>query len=776
MADLQEKTSHLPTAAVVIPTFKRPGLALRLARQIRRYHSKLQIVIVDQENLHPPDRETLAQLAVEYHNLKRANTSAAKNLGIKQARGEVVIFFDDDVEITKETINDHLGQYSDQKIVGVAGRVVNDGEIVPKDTSVKTGVTNCFGTQFLYRFWSTKKQTVDFVYGCNMSFRRTILNQIKGFDEAFPKIFEEVDLSRRAKKYGKIIFAAAALAYHHKAPGGGIRPEEKLNKQKLIFENYGRYLAKNVVFPLSIVSLGIRTITALKRSVPIALSLHKGYFSTLSLQLINLLKQNYLLLIAICLVGFLRFWKSAALFNFTFSEENQAHMAWEQVKNFHPIWIGVSAANINYYLGPGLTYLNYILFLLSKGDPIILAYFSSLLGLITSISVYFVTKELFNKRTALFSAIIYGCSTLINFHDRRFWNATPIPFITVWLIYSLIKSKGNTRWYIISAFLIGCIYHAHLSLLLFLLPTAYSIIVNRNKIATSTWIMMVAIYLLITSPLIVFDFVHNFDNLLMPIRTITGQQKAALYQFSIGNITDHIRDLLSTLGRLWFIAVNTNPQDQIVLESHYGKTTGNPVLSLISIAALIYFFFRNRESGYQIFFISTAAILLAFLFYPSYNPEYYLMSFLLLTAIVCGYWLNSLPKTLAVACLILFVTANLISTLTMSDKYGLLVKKRLIKKTMQVVANQSFRLETFGELPNPQFAYAGWRYLFKAYGKTPVTSNVDSVLGYLYPDELINNHPQLKIVVADTIQPAFKQKPLSVITEGVYRAYIFNNE
>ena len=48
-------------------------------------------------------------------------------------------------------------------------------------------------------------------------------------------------------------------------------------------------------------------------------------------------KENTLVLIAMIMVAFMRFWKVPELFNFTLGEEIQAHMAWEQVKDFHPI-------------------------------------------------------------------------------------------------------------------------------------------------------------------------------------------------------------------------------------------------------------------------------------------------------------------------------------------------------------------------------------------------------------------------------------------------------
>lgn len=485
---------------------------------------------------------------------------------------------------------------------------------------------------------------------------------------------------------------------------------------------------------------------------------------------------SYLLFLVFAIIFFLRFWKVVDLFNFTFSEEMQAVMAWEQVKNFHPIWIGVSAANINYYLGPGFTYLNAALFYFSQGDPAVLAYFSSLLGFATSISIYYITSKLFDRRTALFATIIYGCSTLINFHDRRFWNPTPIPLITVWFVYSLIKARENTQWYILTAALIGATFHTHLSLLLLLVPAFYSVVLNFKKIKPLTWILAIACYLAITSPLIIFDMNHNYDNLLMPYRTITGQKKADLNTLNVSNSFTHVKEIFSAMGRLWFIKLYTNPQDEVVLESHMDRTQGNFILSLLSVIALGWFYFKNRKKGWDILFIAISTILVMFILYPSYNPEYYLLSFLTLLTIAIGYWLAAVPKNISLMIVGIFIIANVFTIITASDKYGLTVRKKLVKETMPALKDQSFSLETAGPFINPQFAYAGWRYLFKVYGKTPSQSNVDSVLSWIYPDEVAAEKPKLKVIVYDTQEPELKEKPLAIIHSGPYHAYVFANK
>lgn len=278
MADAQTTPDFEDTISVVIPTFNRPTLALTAAKTIRKFHPHVQITIVDQQSGANIRDEEIKKLNITFVNLQVENTSVAKNRGIKESTGDIIFFFDDDIEITKDTIPAQMKEYSDPKVVATCGRVLNDHEQVPENTHVRTGVTNWLGTRFVQQFWSTKKQNIDFPYGCNMSYRASVLEKVQGFDERFPKIFEEIDLGKRVRKYGNISFVPEALAYHHKAKSGGTRTDMK-NKMRMIYRNYGLYIAKHVLFPVSLLTLALRTRTVLHEAPFAVKDLYKGYVS-----------------------------------------------------------------------------------------------------------------------------------------------------------------------------------------------------------------------------------------------------------------------------------------------------------------------------------------------------------------------------------------------------------------------------------------------------------------------------------------------------------------
>lgn len=224
--------------SVVIATYGRLELAKKLVGQIHMYNPDVETIVIDQTKGTP-------------------NLCSARNQGIKKSSGDIIIFFDDDVEITQKTISSHVTEYHNSLVVGVAGRVINDGEYIPHKSKVETGKMNDLGTLFVKNFWGTKKQTVNFPYGCNMSFRKFVLEKINGFDEKLPpplSSFEEIDTGLRASKSGKIIFSPSALAYHHRAASGGTRMDDRRRKN-LYYQSYGRLIRKHIRIPEKFLSV-----------------------------------------------------------------------------------------------------------------------------------------------------------------------------------------------------------------------------------------------------------------------------------------------------------------------------------------------------------------------------------------------------------------------------------------------------------------------------------------------------------------------------------------
>jgi len=478
-------------------------------------------------------------------------------------------------------------------------------------------------------------------------------------------------------------------------------------------------------------------------------------------------------------IAVLRLWKVPEFFSFNFDEEYQASMAWEQVKDFHPIWIGVSASNIEYYLGPGFTYLNAFLFKLSNGDPVILAWFSSILGLVTTGSIYYTVKELFGKKPALIAMTIYGASAFLIFFDRRFWNPTPIPIITIWLIYSLIQGHKDSRWYLLTITLYAAFYHVHLSLMLFVPIIAAVLFFDRKKIQWKKWLGMASIFYTITLPLLVFDFVHNFDNMLGPVKYLFDKGSGA-QATTLTSINAHVQTMLNALGKIWFMRLGTTIQDEHCLSSHCFISEPPWILVLASLIILGLFIrtaIQIHDRKHLILLSGIITYAAVFTFYSGYAAEYFLLAWYVMISISFGIVLSKLPVKMFIPILAVFIIANgaLIQS-SKQEQYGLMTRKQLVQEIMPHIGNKAFELETYGTDPRRYHSYGGWRFLFKAYGETPVRSFADEAFGWIYPDELTGKEPVYRVVVTDTMQYTSDEKPIETFKSGAYYGYVFKSE
>lgn len=207
--------------SIVIPTYHRKESLLRLLRTLEK---KSEIIVVEQG-----DNNGLAykKYVNKYIYLTRKSTPRAMNIGVENARNDIILFLDDDTTAHKHLIKYHLMNFSDPRVAATVGRVLTVGQPIEKSRS-DTGRVNMFGL-FSNGYSSVIKQEVDTVIGANTCWRKSVYEKLGGMDERFTgnAIRLESDLSLRAKNAGyKIIFEPKAIVDHHRAPMGGARKNE----------------------------------------------------------------------------------------------------------------------------------------------------------------------------------------------------------------------------------------------------------------------------------------------------------------------------------------------------------------------------------------------------------------------------------------------------------------------------------------------------------------------------------------------------------------------
>lgn len=140
-------------------------------------------------------------------------------IGHLTGKSEVVVFLDDDVELDPDFFENCLLSFENPEVVGVGGRDVNKTVKSPKRwqiffklSSAQQGVILSSGQNVEYAN-SEEDMEVEWISGCVMAFRTSLLKQIK-FDENRHFDGEDVDFTYRASKFGTLICSPNAKYQH----------------------------------------------------------------------------------------------------------------------------------------------------------------------------------------------------------------------------------------------------------------------------------------------------------------------------------------------------------------------------------------------------------------------------------------------------------------------------------------------------------------------------------------------------------------------------------
>ncbi len=222
---------NLPRISVAIPTYEREEILLDTLNQLLVLnHRACEILVIDQTTSHRSETAVaLEKLALRgsiiWHRLNEASIPKAMNHALKVTRAEIVLFVDDDIELTSDIVFEHAKEYEDPDTACVAGRVVQpwERELAECEDAWMDGRSSDLDA---FRFNSGKRSDVARFMGGNFSIRRQLALSLGGFDENFVRAayrFEAEFANRMLHAGLRILFQPAASLIHLKENTGGTR-------------------------------------------------------------------------------------------------------------------------------------------------------------------------------------------------------------------------------------------------------------------------------------------------------------------------------------------------------------------------------------------------------------------------------------------------------------------------------------------------------------------------------------------------------------------------
>lgn len=504
--------------------------------------------------------------------------------------------------------------------------------------------------------------------------------------------------------------------------------------------------------------------------------------------IINKYKVHTLIFFIVFLAFFLRSYNLPQVYIFGFDEEYQATYAWTLVKDFHLIWIGVSASFLDYYMGPLLTYMTAFFLAISKGDPIITAYVAALTGTFTSLLIFLIGWRFFNLITGLIASLLYASLPIFVFYDQKYWNPMFAPLIVLLIFVTVNLVEKSKWWWIVFAALVGLIFETELAPApLILIGVWYFFKKGFWKNIKLVFFCSLA-FLLLYWPLLVFDYNHNWSNITVLTR-LSKQMEKSKVKFDPIN---KFQSLFDSLGRFWYLEPGNSNADEINISCNklttkpefkfidqYSERTFAPIwLSLASLSGIVLFILTGIKSNRKPIRLLTSLILILlafYFFYPGGSFEYHNLGLFTLLTFIPGIYISKVSRRyriIFISLVIMVIFLSLRTVLNASDKFGLGPKKILISKVIEQIGEKSFNIEGRGICHN----WEGWRYLFKVYGRVPTISYTDQNFGWLYPDDLQKGKTEYTVILSEDRLPLKEDlSDLLSIKAGGYRAYIRKN-
>lgn len=229
-----------------------------------------EIIVIDNNS----QDDSCAMVKKKFPNVKlienkeNSGFSKGNNIGVKQAKGEYLCILNPDTVVEENTFKTLLAFAEKQKSLGIVGCKLIDGNgnYLPESKRnvpvTKIAINKALGNSKHYYANHLKESEigkVDVFVGAFMLLKRSVYNEVKGFDEDYFMYGEDIDLSYKIKKAGyQSFYFGETSVIHYK---GESTLKDKTYAKRFygamqIF--YKKHFKSNIVFD-ALVFLGIQS-------------------------------------------------------------------------------------------------------------------------------------------------------------------------------------------------------------------------------------------------------------------------------------------------------------------------------------------------------------------------------------------------------------------------------------------------------------------------------------------------------------------------------------
>ncbi|MEY2529545.1 MAG: hypothetical protein QOJ05_1635 [Verrucomicrobiota bacterium] len=215
--------------SIIIPTRDAPEVFGRCLQSIfaRTSYPDFEVIVMDNDTTDESSLALMKEFPVRRIPFPSPfNFSRANNQGVAAATGELLVFLNNDTEVVTADWLEQLAYYAEQDDVGAAGALLAYPDQTVQHAGVALGMRGT-ADHTMRRFpidvdgyagSLVCAREVSAVTGACLMIRKTLFNEIGGFNEHFFTAYQDVDLCLRLRERGlRIISTPRALLFHHES-------------------------------------------------------------------------------------------------------------------------------------------------------------------------------------------------------------------------------------------------------------------------------------------------------------------------------------------------------------------------------------------------------------------------------------------------------------------------------------------------------------------------------------------------------------------------------
>ena len=241
--------------SLIIPTYNRQEIVFQTLQYIKQQSiSGFEVVLVDQTASIDSNLKYFKNRIFKYKYLKITETGLpnARNVGVENAKGEILIFIDDDSIPEPDLIQSYMNLFNDYEKDKwcIGGRVIEKNTTMFKEKdSIVGGWITWYG-KTLKNFDTVTSGECEWATGGNFGLTKDLFIEAGGFDPNFigTAVLEDGDFGYAVKKIGgRVYYYPEPVIEHLRIPTGGVRQNNtakgmfyRAHNTVYFFRKYGR--------------------------------------------------------------------------------------------------------------------------------------------------------------------------------------------------------------------------------------------------------------------------------------------------------------------------------------------------------------------------------------------------------------------------------------------------------------------------------------------------------------------------------------------------------